>query len=79
VAYKVELEEKAKGKAVKTKQIDFEGKPVEVKSNECVFCSAEVDEAFASLTRTAYGNVVCQSCLIKMVKIVCFAGTREFK
>ena len=75
----IPVEPEAKKRAVKTKQIDFEGKPVEVKSNECVFCSAEVDEAFASLARTAYGAVVCQSCLIKMVKIVCFAGTREFK
>jgi len=75
----IPVEKEAKKKAVKTKQLDFEGKPVKEKSDDCVFCSAEVDEAFASLARTAYGAVVCQSCLIKMMKIVCFAGTREFK
>jgi hypothetical protein len=75
----IPVEKEAKKKAVKTKQIDFEGKPVKEKSDDCVFCSAEVDEAFANLARAAFGDVVCQSCLIKMMRIICFAGTREFQ
>jgi len=75
----IPVEKEAKKKAVHTKQLDFQGQPVEVKSNNCVFCEEEVDKTFAEVCKSAFGEVICVNCIAKMVKIIAYAGARSFQ
>ena len=66
MAYRVAVEKGAKGKAVKTKQIDL-----------CYFCGAIVDEEFARLSKERLGYVLCAGCMSKLVLVICRAGARS--
>lgn len=75
----IQTEPEAKKKAVKTKQINFEGNVVEEKKYRCYFCGGDVDEEFAELSRENLGEVVCEACTLKLVRLVFRIGAAKLE
>jgi hypothetical protein len=73
---RVSVEQEAKKKAVKTKQLSLDGKEVAEETNECFFCGKTVDFADVALIKAILGHVVCAKCSAKIVAVISYAGTR---
>lgn len=73
----IPVEPEAKKKAVHTKQLSFEGKEVVEETNECYFCGEAVDVHLATISKESFGRIICPNCLVKVINVVSYAGTRN--
>lgn len=64
---------------IKSKQKDLRGKDAEEKSNDCYFCGNEVTEDVAERTKENLNEVICLSCVTKMLKLIFREGRRKLE